>query len=91
MFPVAVFQMKDEETWLPEFARGKGIKAQHVKLHHRNGTRPKKIIPAGPGPRRITVTNSELSGIWTQIPGSQGSANSSRRTEQWQQEYPNSR
>lgn len=49
--------MADEETWLPGFARGNSVKAQHVRLHHKDGSRQQYVIPAAPANRDITVTD----------------------------------
>jgi hypothetical protein len=54
---MAVFEMADEEEWLPGFAVGNGLRAQHIRLHHKDGSRQQYVIPAAPADRRITVTD----------------------------------
>ena len=52
---MAVFQLNDEETWLPAFAKGRGIKAKHVRVHNKNGTRTKHLLH--PVTRQVEVTD----------------------------------
>jgi hypothetical protein len=49
--------MADEEDWLPNFSKGNGLRAQHIRLHHKDGSRQQYVIPAPPSDRDITVTD----------------------------------
>lgn len=53
---MAMFEINDEDTWLPTFAQGKGLKAEKVRLHLKDGTRVEVTIPPS-GDRSFEVTD----------------------------------
>lgn len=54
---MAVFELNDEETWLPAFARGMGLKIEKIRVNHSTLGRQELVIPAAPALPRVTVTD----------------------------------
>ena len=52
---MAVFELNADDTWLPQFARGKGLSTPKIRVTRKNGQRTEYTIP---GNRQITVTDA---------------------------------